>query len=1097
MNLARNSVVCFMLLVAFLVSATSAPAQTPDWKQLSAQARDLEHQGKYADALPLAIEALKAAEAELGPGDPWISVPASNLASVYDVLDRPAEAEPLYLRALQIHEKAFGAENPLVSMDAETLAVLYFRQGKYTQAEPLFERALHIQEKTLAPTDPGLATYLRNLGMNYVDEGKYAEAEPLFERVLPIYEKTLGPEDPDLATTLNNLAHIYDEQGRYAQAEPLDKRALEIREKALGPESAGVATVLNNLAALYDHQGRYAESEPLYRRALAIREKASGPDAPEVAVALNNLAALYDREGRYAEADPLYQRALSIDTKSFGAQSADVATDLNNIATLYLHQGQYGTAESLLERALGIEEKALGPDNANIAGTLNNLAALQVDQGNYAGVEALYLRALQIYEKALGPDHPNLASTLNNLAQLYLKQGRLAEADPLYRRALRIYEKALGPENPSVATALNNLALSYDRQKRYAEAGPLFQRALDIDEKAFGPEHPSVATDLSNFALFYDHQGKYADAEPLFLRAFDNLFYQFQYNFTYMTENDRLAFLDTVTDDFSAYFSFVHRFRQKDPRLAGSMYNLLLWEKGFVVGSVADMRRLVEASGDAEAIKLLGQLSAKRTEIAALLNVSPPDRDSWRKQIDKLRTEADDIEKALVARSSAFAEQKKLDRATWQQVRDALKPGEAAVEFARFDYYDKGWTGNSYYAALVITRGSKDQPAYIFLGDDKQFEGDAIAEFRHSVQTRGFDAEPTAKLPGANAYELIWKPLQPALAGETRIFLSADGVLNQIPLGIVAALDGKLLMEEYDLRLLSSTRDILRAVPPPAGSTALLIGDPVFDLTEEQQRVAIQKLTIPQKQAPSPTAAPSPSPSSPNQVSRDQGNSSTLPRLPGTGTEVRAIAGLMLQHKWKTSVYTDDSALKSVVEQASSPRVLHLATHGFFLPDQKFKNDRLSRGESSPSEFEDPMLRSGLYFSGANRALAGKPSAQGLDNGVLTAMEAGNLNLRGTQLVVLSACNTGQGDVKNGEGVFGLRRALEEAGAQVVLMSLWSVPDEETLELMSLFYARWLSGIEAHQALKEAQLEMREKVKTAHGGRDLPYYWGAFVLVGR
>jgi CHAT domain-containing protein len=143
------------------------------------------------------------------------------------------------------------------------------------------------------------------------------------------------------------------------------------------------------------------------------------------------------------------------------------------------------------------------------------------------------------------------------------------------------------------------------------------------------------------------------------------------------------------------------------------------------------------------------------------------------------------------------------------------------------------------------------------------------------------------------------------------------------------------------------------------------------------------------------------------------------------------------------------------------------------------------------------MLRSGLYFAAADRTLAGKPSPPGLDNGVLTALEAGNLNLTGTQLVVLSACDTGQGDVKNGEGVFGLRRALEEAGAQSVLMSLWSVPDKETLELMQRFYAKWLSGVEVHQALKDAQLEMREQVKLAHDGKDLPYYWGAFVLVGR
>jgi CHAT domain-containing protein len=601
---------------------------------------------------------------------------------------------------------------------------------------------------------------------------------------------------------------------------------------------------------------------------------------------------------------------------------------------------------------------------------------------------------------------------------------------------------------------------------------------------------------LTNLAMLYSGQGKYSEADPIFEHALDNLFQQFQYNFTYMTENERLGFLNTVAGYFPAYFSFVHRFRDKDPQLASSMYNLLLWEKGFIADSITDMRRQVEASGDTEALKLLAQLTAKRTQIAALLNVQPPDRDLWRKQIDQLKTEANDIEKALIARSSAFAERKKLDRATWQQVRDALQTGDAAVEFARFRFFDKKWTDTTYYAALVVTRETKDHPEYIFLGDDKQIEGGAITSFQKSLRTRGFSTEPEARLPGADAYELIWKPLEKALAGKTRIYLSPDGVLNQLPLGIIPAPDGKLQMEKYDLRLVSSTRDILRAAPPRAASIALLVGDPVFDLSEDRQRAALKELALPQPEAHVLTAAFSPDALSPGGVSRDQGTGTTLPRLPGTGAEVNAIADLMRQYQWKTSVYTSELALKTVVEQASSPRVVHLATHGFFLPDQRIKNDRLGLGVNEPSGLEDPMLRSGLYFTGADRTLAGGPTAQGLDNGVLTAMEAGNLNLRGTELVVLSACNTGQGDMRNGEGVFGLRRALQEAGAQSVLMSLWSVPDEETLELMKRFYAKWLAGMEIHQALKEAQLEMREQVKKSHG-KDLPYYWGAFVLVGR
>ncbi|MGA1982511.1 MAG: CHAT domain-containing tetratricopeptide repeat protein [Acidobacteriaceae bacterium] len=1110
------------------------PAQEARWNDLSSQVSELYQQGKYGEAIPIAIEAVKAAEEAFGPDDKRVAIGLNNLAVLYDDQGQYAEAEPLYQRALPIDEKALGPEHPNVATDLNNLAVLYVEEGKYAEAEPLYQRAIRIREKALGPDDPDVAGALGNLAQLYDQQGKFAEAEPLYQRVLLIYEKALGPDHLDVASTLNSQALLYEDEGKYAEAEPLYQRALLIYEKALGPDHPSVATTLSNLALLYDNRGRYIEAEPLYQRALRIDEKALGPDHPRVATVVNELAELYADEGRYAEAEPLHLRALRIREKALGPDHPGVATVLNDLALLYDEQGKYADAEPLYQRALSIREKALGPDSSAVAQTLSNFAVLYRHQGRYAEAENLYLRALRIHEKALGPDHMDVAADLNNLGVLYVDQDRYAEAEPLFQRALRIVEKAVGPEDHRGAAVLDNLAMLYTYQDKYVDAEPLYQRALRVREKALGPDHPEVALDLGNLAQVYmyeakyaqaepllqralsidekalgnehnsvgsdvhvlaelnDAQGKYAEAAPLYQRSLDNLFQQFQYNFAYMTEKERLGFLDTLSSNFPVYFSFVHRFRDKDPQLIGSMYNLLLWEKGFVAGSVADLRRAVEASGDAEALSLLGQLTEKRTQIAALLNAKPPDLDLWRKQVGQLQTEANDVEKSLVARSSAFAEKRKLERATWQQLRDALQPGEAAVEFAHFRYYDKKWTDTSYYVALVVTRETKEQPEYIFLGTDEQIEGEALARFQQSTRTRGAQAEEETTLPGADAYELIWKPLETALARKTRIYLSPDGVLNQLPLGIIPAPDGKLLMERYDLRLLSSTRDILSSVPPRADATALLVGDPTFDLSEVQQLAAMQKLTLPQQQPPVLMAA-----LSPGDRSRDLGNGTTLPRLPGTGAEVHAIAELMQEHQWKTNVYTNELALKRVVEQASSPRVVHLATHGFFLPDQQIHTNQVGLGENQPSGLEDPMLRSGLYFAGANRTLAGKTAAQGLDNGVLTAMEAGNLNLRGTELVVLSACNTGQGDVKNGEGVFGLRRALQEAGAQEVLMSLWSVPDQETLDLMKLFYAKWLAGMEIHEALKEAQLEMREQVKKSHDGKDLPYYWGAFVLVGR
>jgi CHAT domain-containing protein/Tfp pilus assembly protein PilF len=1028
-------------------------AKEAHWEKLSAQALDLDKQGKYDEALPLALEGLKEAQATLDPDDPMLAFAMGGLAQVCRDQGDYAKAEALDLRAVALVEKVLGPQAPELAPFLINLANVYSAESELAKAEPLLLRVLGMDEKKLKPDSPELAGDLNNLGTVYFQQGKYEKAEPLFERALRIDTKAAAGEDnAAVANDMGNLGLLYDQQAKFAEAEPLLKRCLEIDEKVKGADHPDVGMDLVNLGVLYVDEAKYQAAEEVYQHAEEILEKALGPDHANVAMVLSKLALVDDHLSKYAEAEPLFKRALSIDEKAFGDSNRRVATDLSNLAMLDEHRNQYVEARPLFERALSIDEKALGPDHSDVAILYDNLGEVDLYQSQFAQAEAHYQQSLKIMEKAEGSNHTDVAHTLDDLANLY------------------------------------------DAMGRYAKAEQAARRAIAIQEKAEGPDHPDLATDLTNFGLLYEYQGKYAQAQPLFQRAFDNLFKQFQYNFTYMTEKERLGFLDTVANDFPAYFSFVHRFRDKDPELIGSMYNLLLWEKGFIAGSVADMRRQIEASGDAASLKLLGELTEKRTQIAALLNEQPQDRDAWRKQIDQLRGEADELEKALVARSSTYAERKKLDRSTWQQVRDALGPGEAAVEFARFRYYDGKWTDKNYYAALVVTRETKDEPEYVFLGENAEIEGDAITHFRQQLQTRGVGVVEEAALPGQDAYGLIWKPLEPALSGRTRVYLSPDGILNQLPLGIIAGPDGKLEMEKYDLRLVSSTRDILRTASPHGADTAVLVGNPVFALSEEAQRAAQQRIGVPHEEPAVETASLTGS-----EVSRDQGTGTTLPPLAGTGAEIDAIAGLMRERQWKTGLYTGDLALKRVVEETSSPRVVHLATHGFFLADQQAKASQLEaeQVEQQPLGLEDPMLRSGLYFAGADRTLQGKPSAPDVDNGVLTAVEAANLNLHGTELVVLSACNTGQGDVKNGEGVFGLRRALEEAGAQNVLMSLWSVPDQETLELMRRFYAKWLAGTEVHAALQQAQLEMRDRVKAAHDGKDLPYYWGAFVLVGR
>jgi CHAT domain-containing protein len=325
-------------------------------------------------------------------------------------------------------------------------------------------------------------------------------------------------------------------------------------------------------------------------------------------------------------------------------------------------------------------------------------------------------------------------------------------------------------------------------------------------------------------------------------------------------------------------------------------------------------------------------------------------------------------------------------------------------------------------------------------------------------------------------------------------------VLDTIPMGLMADSDGKLLMEKIQLRIVNSTKDLLLPARGAQTRNALVVGNPKFDLTAAQQKTAIAELRggatgAGAQQAAAPAEQVSNAGAAQFASRGGDLKGADLPPLPGTQVEVDTVDKLLKTAGWQPTEYTGELALKDAVAQAHAPRVVHIATHGYFLSDEELQANAAAEGKTANVN-EDPMLRSGLFFAGADRVRQGDAPEAGVDDGVLTAYEASQLNLEGTELVVLSACETGLGKELNVDGVFGLRRGLQEAGADAVMMSMWSVPDKETQELMALFYQKWLGGMEKPEALRQAQLEERETVKKRYG-KDLPFYWGAFVLIGR
>ena len=1050
-------------------------------------------EGDYAKAEPLYQRALRIVEEALGSYHLYVATSLNNLALLYKTKGDYAKAEPLYQRALAISEKALGPNHPDVAASLNNLALLYYAKGDYAKAEPLYQRALAIFEEALGPDHPSVATSLNNLAELYRAVGDYVKAEPLYQRALAIVEKTLGSYHLDVGSSLNNLAGLYRMKGDYAKAEPLYQRALAIYEKALGPDHPSVALSLNNLALLYEDKGDYAKAEPMLLRALAIYEKAMGPDHPNVATSLNNLALLYKTKGDYAKAEPILLRALAIREKALGPNHPDVANSLNNLAELYRIVGDHKRAEPLYQRALAIFEKALGPNHPDVAVSLNKLAELYRARGDYTKAESLYLRSLGISEKALGSDHPNVAGSLNNLALLYEDKGDYAKAEPLYQRALTIYEKALGPDHPSVAASLNNLAELYRIVGDHKRAEPLYQRALAMNEKALGPDHPNVANLLNNLAVLYETRGDTSRAVNFSVRAANVREHNIALNIVAGSEQQKLIYLSTLAGETSWIVSLHIRSAPNNPLALRQALTTVLRRKGRALDAMTDSISSLRRRLNPQDQQLLDQFLTARSQYATLVLAGPGkvSLSQYKQVVAHLQDEEERLESEISRRSAEFRTQ--TQSVTLESVQSVIPQGTALVEFVLFYPFnakENKWEAPRY-AAYVL--GNQGEPLGIDLGEAEAINK-AVESLRAVLRRNGgnplSDIERDVKLRARALDEMVMRPVRKLLGQIRRVFLSPDGALNLIPFAALVDEQGRYLVERYSFTYLTTGRDLLRMQTHIESKQAtVIVADPDFGKQASAGSDRILKIK-------KDTDAPAQTVSS---GAIDFSHVFFSP-LPGTAEEAKALKAMLLD----ATVLTRERATEAAVKRLARPNILHIATHGYFLEDvvtgpppaigrglmivtskKETLQEQAAAISTAGMRIENPLLRSGLALAGANLHRSGE------DDGVLTASEVAALDLWGSKLVVLSACDTGVGEVKNGEGVYGLRRALVLAGSESQVVSLWPVSDEGTRDLMIEYYRALEAGQGRSEGLRQVQLRM-----LASKNRQHPYYWASFIQSG-
>jgi CHAT domain-containing protein/tetratricopeptide (TPR) repeat protein len=979
-------------------------------------------------------------------------------------------------------------------------AAEFYNRADYPRALDTMKQAIKAAEAAWGDGNTNVAEILDLTAGVYRTQGDHSNALALCKRSLAIREKSLGQEHPDVATSLFALASLYNDTGDYAQALELGQRSLMIREKVFGREHQDVAASLAILSKIYVNQGDYSRALESLNRAFSFWEKHFETNPYLAVTSLNDMASVNQDLGNYDSSLRLYQEVAVLYEKLYGPEHPSLAACWNNIASIYEQQGSYTEALDFHQRSLSLKVKTLGSEHPDVGLGLNNSAQILVRLGKHAEALKLYQRALSVLEKALGEKHPNVATVLNNIAELYEQQGDTSKALPLFERSLDINLKVFGNEHPRVASTLNNLASVCESLGKIPQALVCYERSRAIYEQAIGPEHPKVISILRNTAVLWMRQKNPKAALEVFAEAFRRRRSYFVLQFSEATDSEaiRTIYRDRYSDEM--FHSLCGDETLGDRAKMLGVEQLAL-NKG-ILEEVRATRAALESSPETAVQKLRQQRQAALARLESLpkTQLRPEQQAETRREIE---AEIKTIDDKLSERAPLAVLSLRDRSASAFQIARSLPPNSALVDFVYFSRFDStgktNWWKEQCYAAYLTFPLANDSTNVVVQRVDLG-EAAPINEALGIVAKR-FSAKPpqylAKDLPPAfqQLSDLVYAPLAPYLTNTSHLIICPDGELSRLPFEMLAV-GNKFLMEEKTISYVTSGREIVRLAANQSNqksrthtAKSLVMGNPDFDFDLASARSASPPVQIASRAAAL------------RSVSRDF-RGLTFKPLPGAETEARSVAKLLgSESELRLGAEAREAELKAV----KSPRVLHLATHGFFLSDQDFKGTNAlawsspfpqsaSRRGGSRNDWENPLVRCGIALAGANRAQQITNAIA--EDGVLTGLEASLLNLQGTELVILSACQSGAGDVRIGEGVMSLRRAFRIAGAETVLASHWSVSDKATSQLMTEFMRRWRAGEPRARAWREAQLSLIRS-KGAKEDYSNPFFWSAFTLTGQ
>ncbi len=868
----------------------------------------------------------------------------------------------------------------------------------------------------------------------------------------------------------DSLRSIYLNKQSFDTALIYANQALLLVENKLGKNDTLYADMLSEKSYVYGYSGNYSDAIVYLSKEKELREKIQGDSFKSYHEILSNMAYLNFSLGNYDKSLALNIKALDLCEKELGTKNSSYGLYLNNLASLYLVMGNYEKALPLFLESLEIIKTNQGKDNDDYSASISNLAYLYKRMHQYKKALPLFIESSEIYKRTLGENHSVYGMSLNNLAEIYRTMGEYDKALPLFLEAYKIVKKSLGIDHPDYGIVLNNLAGIYELLGNYDKAIPLYEESINIIKRTFGEEHLQYVDVINNYAFFYDKIKNYKKAKPLFEEGINILNSNIIRNFSFLSEKEKEAYFNMVGYNYSAFNSFALKTKDEFNDITAIVYNNTIRNKGILLKSSTAMRATILNSKDTTLISEYQSWISLKKEISSLYSTPIKKRQKDPKTLEERATT---LERDLVSHSNDFSKFSKAHSISWKDVQQALKPNEVAIEFIHFRLRKKEWTDTTLYCALIVTADAK-QPKMIPLFRKKQLEkiigkfGGNNYNYINSIY--GKNTEVNKQL-----YSLIWKPMENYLKGVKKIYLSPDGLLHKISFPAIAKDQNIYLCDIYDIEIKLSTGKITDRSKNGFKNinklSATLFGGITYDTDSTKQKI--------------------------------------WKYLEGTKSEIQEIDKILKKRHIHVNYFSNTTATEGEFKlMASNSNILHIATHGFFYPDPKkveqairetqdtkeieygevvFRGGNRGFGVNTFVESKNPLMRSGLVFAGANNVWNKETKNDSIDDGVLTAQEVSNIDMRKTDLVVMSACETGLGDIKGSEGVYGLQRAFKMAGVDFMIMSLWQVPDKETSEFMISFYNKLIKQKDIKQAFYQTQKEMRTKYD--------PYFWAAFVLI--